>query len=76
LQTASSHTVSDQVALVFGHRSTDLQQQLIVRILAHRSLDKLNQATAFLQFLDQEHLMDKLACQAVWSSDQDSIKVT
>jgi hypothetical protein len=76
LHAPASHAESLQVALVFGDGPSDLQQQLIVRILAHRSLDKLDQAAVFFQFLDQEHLMDILAGQAVWGRDQDPIKVT
>jgi hypothetical protein len=75
LQAASPHAVSNQVALVFGHRSADLQEQLIVWILAHRSLDKLDLAAALFQLLNQEHLVDILASEAIWSSHQDAIKV-
>jgi len=65
----------DQVALVFGYRSADLQHELVVRILAHRPLEKLDLAATFFQFLDQEHLIDILAGQSVWSRDQNPIKV-
>ena len=65
----------DQVALVFGHRSADLQHELVVGILAHRSLEKLDLAATFFQFLDQEHLIDILAGQSVWGRDQNPIKV-
>lgn len=65
----------DQVALVFSHCSADLQHELVVGILAHRSLEKLDLAATFFQFLDQEHLIDILACQSVWSRDQNPIKV-
>ncbi len=51
----------DQVALVFGHRSADLQHELVVGILAHRPLEKLDLAATFFQFLNQEHLIDILA---------------
>jgi len=74
LQAASSHAISNQVALVFGHRSADLQHELVVGILAHRPLEKLDVAAAFFQFLDQEHLIDLLAGESAWGRDQNPIK--
>jgi len=75
LQAPSPRPIRDQVALVFGDRSADLQQQLIVRILAHWSLDELDEAAAFFQFLDQEHLVNILAGQSIWGRHQHTIKV-
>ena len=34
----------DQAALVLGHRAADLQQELVVGILAHRSIEELDLA--------------------------------
>jgi hypothetical protein len=75
LETTPPHAVGNQVAFVFGNSPSNLQQQLIVRILAHRSLDKLDLAPAFFQFLNQEHLVDILTSQPIWSRHQHAIKV-
>jgi hypothetical protein len=75
LQTASSHAIGNQVALIFSDSPADLQQQLIVGVLAHRSLDKLQQAPTFFQLLNQEHLVDILPSESIWSRHKYAIKV-
>jgi hypothetical protein len=52
-----------------------VSQQLIVRILAHWSLNKLNKAATFFQFLNQEHLMNILPGESIWGCHQHAIKV-
>jgi hypothetical protein len=43
------HPISNQRALVLGHSPPDLQEQLIMRILAHRTINKLNTTASLLQ---------------------------
>jgi hypothetical protein len=71
---AASHPVRDKAALILGHGTPDLEEELIVRILTHRSLQKLHLASPLRQFVDQEHLVDIVAGQPVWSGDQDPLK--
>jgi hypothetical protein len=42
LQTSASHPFGDQIPFVFGHHPTDLQEQLIMRILAHGAIHKFH----------------------------------
>ncbi len=73
-QAATAHALGDQRAFVLGHRAPDLQQQLIVRVTAHRPVEELDLRPVLLQLLDQEHLMDVVAGQAVRRGDQDAIQ--
>ncbi len=73
-QAASAHPLCDQRPLVLGHRAADLQQQLIVRILAHRPVKEFNRCAVSLQLLDQQHLVHVVACQPVRRGDQDAIQ--
>src|SRR5215510_15993267 len=50
-QSPTAHTFSDQCPLVFSDRAANLQQQLIVWVLAHRAIQKLHPATMTLEFL-------------------------
>jgi len=43
-------------------------------ILAHGTIDKLDLAACLFQFLDQEHLVDIGASQAIWGCDDYPIK--
>src|SRR5437764_7741905 len=46
----TTHPLSNQGSLVFGDSPADLQEQLIMRILAHRTVDKLDLTACSLQF--------------------------
>jgi hypothetical protein len=74
LETTSPHPFRNQTSLVLGYGPSDLQEQLIVWILAHGMIDKLNQASASFQFFYQEHLMHIVACQSVGCSDHHAVK--
>ena len=73
-QTAAAHALGDQRPLVFGDGAADLQQQLVVRVLAHRPVEKRDHGAVFLQFLDQEHLVHVVARQPVRRGDQDAVQ--
>ena len=61
LSPSPSHPLSNQASFILGNRSTDLEQELIVRILAHGPIDKLDLAPSLFKFLHQEHLMNVVA---------------
>jgi len=55
---AAAHPVSNECPLIFGHRATDLEQQVIMRIVTHRTFEKLHVAPVLGQFFEEYHLMD------------------
>ena len=65
----ASHPLGDQGALILSHSATNLEEQLVMRIVIHRALDKLDPTAALDEFIDQEHLMDIVAGQAIGSCD-------
>ncbi len=68
-----THPLGDQRPLVFRHRPANLQQQMVVGILAHRPVQKHDLAAPPLQFFQQYHLMDVVARQPVGVGDQHPI---
>jgi hypothetical protein len=74
-QSAATHALDDEAALVLGHRAPDLQQKLIVRILAHWPVEELDLATSGGDLLQQEHLMHVVACQPIRCRDQKPIEL-
>jgi len=64
LPASPPHALGDQTAFIFGHRPADLQQQLIMGILAHGMIGKLHLAPGVLELFQQEHLMHIVARQA------------
>jgi hypothetical protein len=73
-QAAAAHPLGDQRPLVLGHRPADLQQQLVVWILAHRPIEELDHRAISLQFFDQQHLMHVVARQPIRRGDQDAVQ--
>jgi hypothetical protein len=51
-----------------------LQEQLIVRVLAHRPVEELHLAALLLELLEQYHLMDIIAGQTIWRGHHHPIK--
>ena len=62
---ATPHALGNQGALVLGHRATDLQQQMIVRVVAHRLVEELGGATGLCPLLHEHHLVHVIAREAV-----------
>jgi hypothetical protein len=62
-------------ALVLGDRPTDLEQEVIVRGVAHRLVEELDRRAGALQFFEQEHLVDVVAGEAVGGGDEDAVVV-
>jgi hypothetical protein len=72
---STSHPFSDQIPFVFSHHPTDLQEQLVMRVLAHGAIHKCHLTAAFFELLNEQQLVDILACQAIGSCDDHQIKV-
>ncbi len=73
-QAAAAHALGDQGALVLGHGAADLQQQLVVRVAAHRPVEEHHLRPVLLQLLDQERLVHVVARQPVRLGDQDAVE--
>jgi hypothetical protein len=65
----ATHPLGDQRAFIFSHGSPDLQQQLIMRVLAHGTVQKLHSAAMLFQFFQHQHLMNIIARQPVRCRD-------
>jgi len=69
------HSLGNQVTLVFGHRPTDLKQELVMGIiLLHRAFQELDITTQLFQFLDQQNLMYVFAGQSIRCGYQDQLE--
>jgi len=51
-----------------------MQQQLVVRISTHRTLEKHDAAAVFSKLINQHHLMDKRAREPIGGGDQHHLK--
>jgi hypothetical protein len=67
---ASPHAFSDQRPLILGDRPSDLEQELVVRVLGHRPVEELDAAAVLLQLLKDEHLMDIVSRQSIRIGDE------
>jgi hypothetical protein len=74
-QAAAAHPLAQQCALVFGDSPPDLQQQLVVGILAHGPLQELDRTAVLLKFLNKEHLVHIFAGQPIWCGHHDPVKL-
>ena len=74
-QPPAAHPLGDEGPLVFGHRSPYLQQELVVRVLAHGPLQELYPTAASLQFFEEQHLVDVLAGEPVGGGDEDHLEL-
>jgi len=64
-QAAPTHPVTDQGALILSDGSTNLQQQLVVRVLSQGPLEELDGAAVPMQFLHEQDLVYILVGQSV-----------
>ena len=71
----ATHPLGDQCPLVLRDRPADLQQQLVVRVGAHRPVQELHLAATGGQLVDQQHLMDVVAGQPVRRGHQDNVQL-
>ena len=70
-QSTAARALDNQDTLIFGHRPADLEQQLVMRILAHGPVEELHGSAVPFQLLDQQHLMNIVAGKPIRRSDQD-----
>jgi hypothetical protein len=52
----------------------DLEQELIVRVLAHRLVEELHGSAVPFQLLDEQHLMNIVAGEPIRRSDEDVVE--
>ena len=67
------HALGDQRALVLGDGAADLQQQMIVRVVAHRAVEELGGAAGLRPLLEEHHLVDVVAREPVGRGDQHAV---
>ena len=74
LEPPSAHPLGDQAPFILGHRPANLEEQLIVGILAHGPIHELNLASPLFELLHEQHLMDIVPSEPVWSGHNHSVK--
>src|SRR5215216_584364 len=67
--TPPSHAVRNQGAFIFCHGTTNLQQEVVVRVVAQGLVEKVDLTPILLEFFKQHHLMDVVACQSIRTRD-------
>ena len=72
-QPAAAHALGDQRALVLGHGAPDLQQQMVVRVVAHRAVEELGGAAGARPLLQQHHLVHVVARETVGGGDEHAV---
>jgi hypothetical protein len=68
---ASSHAVGDQGARICRHSATDVEPQVLMRIMTHRALQALDGTALLGQCLPEQHLMDVVAGESIRCRDED-----
>jgi hypothetical protein len=71
---ASSHAFSDQAAFILGYCSTDLQQQLVMRIVRHGLIGEDDLTPTTFKLFYKEHLVNIVASQAIRGRHEHPIK--
>ena len=62
---SSSHPVGNQLPFILGDSTSHLEQELVMRVVTHGTVNKDDLTATLMQFLDQEDLMDVLAGKSV-----------
>lgn len=62
---APAHAIRHQRALVLRHGPPHLEEELIMRIITHGVRAKRSLASPLREFIAQQHLMDRVACEAI-----------
>jgi hypothetical protein len=71
--TPTPHPIGNQGTFVFCYGSPNLQKQLIVWVLADRTIQEFNPTAIFLPFFQQQHLMNIIPCQTIRLSDHNTV---
>lgn len=74
--TPSSHAFCNQGTFVCCHGTAHVQQEVVMRVLGHRLIEKVALTTIALAFLKQHHVMDIVASQTIRTRDQHSLDQT
>jgi hypothetical protein len=72
---AAAGAFGDQCAFILCDGATDLQQELVLRVVRERPIRELDPAPLPLKFLQQQNLMDVISREAVGFGDQDQIEL-
>ena len=62
---SSSHPVGNQLTFILGDGASYLEQELVMRVITHGTVNKDDLAATLMEFLDQEDLMNVLASKPV-----------
>jgi hypothetical protein len=65
----AAHSLGDQGAFVLRHSAANLEEQVVMWIIIHGAIDKLNPTAALGEFVDQKHLVDIVTGQAIRGGD-------
>ena len=63
------HPLGNQDAFILRDRSPNVEQELIMRVITHGTLEKLDATAALGEFVDEEHLMHIVTGQTIWGRD-------
>src|ERR1700704_6537030 len=71
---STPHTVGNERALVLSYSPSDLNDELFVRVVAPRPVDKHNADSMPLKFFEDDHLVHVVACETIWRRDQHHVE--
>ena len=71
---SSSHAIRNQRPFVFGHGPPDLHQEMILRVLPQRLIEKLDLTASLFKFFQQHHLMDIVPGQPIGTGEHDAVQ--
>jgi hypothetical protein len=63
--TPATHPVGNQDAFILCNRASDLQNQLVMRVLADRAIQEFDLTTIFFPFFQQQHLVNIVPRQTI-----------
>jgi hypothetical protein len=69
----SAHAFGDERPFVLGHRAPNLQQELVMRILAQGPVEELDAAAGTLELFEEHHLVDGVARQPIRRGEHDEV---
>jgi hypothetical protein len=69
----AAHAFGHQRALIFGHGSPDVQEQMGLRVLAQRLTEERDAAPCLRESFEAHHLMGIMARQTGWTGHQDPV---
>jgi hypothetical protein len=76
LELTTAKTLADHGSLVFSHGPLNLKEQLVLRIVRDRPVEKDDFTTSLTQFLEQQYLVSVLAREPVWAQNRDDLNGT